>query len=188
MRIAQHRARCFPPLVAGRPRGVILGSMPGVPSLQRQEYYGNPQNAFWRIMAQVYAMPAGTYPQKLNIIRRNHLALWDVMADCLRTGSEDAKIDKRSVALNDFAGFFKKYPSIRYVFLNGGRAAGEFMGKVLPALPSKIQARIVCIHLPSTSPAHARMRPAEKAAVWASALSLVTADAPVSRKRRAAGG
>jgi hypoxanthine-DNA glycosylase len=38
------------PLVSPATRVLILGSFPGVRSLQAQEYYGHPQNQFWRIL------------------------------------------------------------------------------------------------------------------------------------------
>ena len=38
------------PLIDGRSRVVILGSFPSVKSLDKQEYYGNPQNHFWPIV------------------------------------------------------------------------------------------------------------------------------------------
>ena len=41
----------FEPIVGRDPRIVILGSMPGVVSLQAVQYYANPHNAFWAIIA-----------------------------------------------------------------------------------------------------------------------------------------
>ena len=37
----------FPPIVDENCRVLVLGSMPSVVSLERQQYYGHKQNYFW---------------------------------------------------------------------------------------------------------------------------------------------
>ena len=41
----------FPPISSPSAEVLILGSLPGRLSLERGEYYANPQNAFWKILA-----------------------------------------------------------------------------------------------------------------------------------------
>ena len=41
----------FPPISSPSAHVLILGSLPGRLSLERGEYYANPQNAFWKILA-----------------------------------------------------------------------------------------------------------------------------------------
>ena len=43
----------FPPVVDGRTRLLILGSLPGDASLKAGQYYGHPRNAFWRLIGGV---------------------------------------------------------------------------------------------------------------------------------------
>lgn len=162
----RHIARSFPPVTAEHPRGLILGSMPGIKSLEAGQYYAHPQNAFWKILSALYGMPADDYAQRLRIITQNHLALWDVLQYCERTGSLDAAIDNATIQVNDFAGFLTAHTTITHIFLNGAKAAQEFKRRAMPTLPPDIAARLTMTALPSTSPAHAGMRFEEKLGRW----------------------
>ena len=48
----------LPPIIDDRARVLILGNMPSVLSLATQQYYGNPRNAFWRIMGEIFCFDA----------------------------------------------------------------------------------------------------------------------------------
>jgi len=162
----RHQARSFPPVVAENPAALILGSMPGVASLAAGQYYAHPQNAFWKILSSLFAMPADDYAQRLRIITQNRLALWDVLKYCEREGSLDSAIDSASIEVNDFAAFLAQHQNIRHIFLNGGKAAQEFKRRALPDVPPDISARLTITQLPSTSPAHAGMSFADKLKIW----------------------
>ena len=76
-------ARGFPPVHAPGAAVLILGSLPGVRSIEEQQYYAQPQNAFWRIMgAFCGAGPELAYTARLARLTEHGIALWDV----LRTG------------------------------------------------------------------------------------------------------
>ncbi len=47
------------PLVSRETRLVILGSFPGAASLAKQQYYGHPQNQFWRILQAIWPSSPG---------------------------------------------------------------------------------------------------------------------------------
>jgi len=156
----------FPPVAAATAHTLILGSMPGVASLQQQQYYAHPRNAFWRIMAALFSVAAdSSYQQRVEGIVSSELALWDVMKHCRRDGSLDSNIEANSIVANDFATFFQQHPRIKRVFFNGATAEREYLRHVLPTLPTAMQA-ISIRRLPSTSPANAQLSFEQKLAQW----------------------
>lgn len=161
-----HKAKSFAPISTPKSHTLILGSMPGIRSLEAQQYYAHPQNSFWKIMGGLYAMPVDTYQHRVALIRKNGLALWDVLKFCVRRGSLDNRIDNSTIEVNDFAFLLRSRPLIRRVFFNGMKAEQEFKRRVLPALPPEMLARLAFMRLPSTSPAHAGVRPADKMRAW----------------------
>lgn len=157
--------RSFAPIESPAARVLVLGSMPGVMSLRLQQYYGHPQNAFWKIMAALLGFDAAaTYAERAEALIRNKIALWDVLAACVREGSLDSAIDERSIVANDFSAFFRSHPKVQRVCFNGAKAEAVYRKHVLPQLKTK---RVIeYLRLPSTSPAHAGMRLADKLELW----------------------
>jgi hypoxanthine-DNA glycosylase len=160
------RSRGFPPIAATDARVLVLGSLPGQASLAAQQYYAQPQNAFWRIMGVLFeAGPELDYEERAARLRARGVALWDVCKAAVRAGSLDAAIELDSVVPNDFHGFFASHPRIGHVFTNGGTATRLYRRLVLPGLPAAL--RELPLHaLPSTSPAYASLRPAQKLERW----------------------
>jgi len=149
----------FPPVVDANTRVLILGSLPGEASLAVQQYYGNPRNAFWRLMEGVLDTPLAPldYEARLAALLAHGVGLWDVIAEAERPGSLDAAI--RDPAANDLLALVETLPALRVVAFNGGKAA-KLGGKL-------IGERIQTIALPSSSPAHAARTFAQKAEAWA---------------------
>lgn len=164
--VGSHRAESFAPISTLRSHTLILGSMPGIRSLAAEQYYAHPQNVFWQILGDIYGAPVMTYQQRIALIRKNHLALWDVLKFCRRRGSLDNRIDSASIEVNDFDFFLRTRPLIRRVFFNGTKAEQEFKKRVIPALSAAVIARLALKRLPSTSPAHATLRPVDKMKAW----------------------
>jgi len=154
----------FPAVADKTARILILGSMPGRKSLDEQQYYAHPRNAFWPIIGELFGFDAQLpYIERLELLKRNHVALWDVAQHCIRPGSLDTAI--RDAQANDFAAFLSTHPQIRAIFFNGRKAEELFRRLVLPGLADE-QASIERHTLPSTSPAHAGMRFAGKLDAW----------------------
>ncbi|TBL72747.1 DNA-deoxyinosine glycosylase [Paenibacillus thalictri] len=142
----------FPPVADERSRTLVLGSMPGVASLTKRQYYGHPRNHFWPIVYGVFdgGAPSPDYEERLAFAAAHGIALWDVLCECEREGSLDSAI--RSPVANDFNAFLELYPGITRIFFNGSAAAQLFTRHVDLAAPH--QTRLTLEGLPSTSPAH----------------------------------
>jgi hypoxanthine-DNA glycosylase len=165
------KSKCFEPIAQADARVLILGSLPGKISLERNEYYAQPYNAFWRIMGElVGASPDLPYQDRLVCLKHHHIAVWDVCAAGFRAGSLDSAIQLSTVRANDVGTFLRAHAGINLICFNGRKAEEIFVRKVRQQ-PRAIFERIRYASLPSTSPAHAGMPFAQKLAVWRNALS-----------------
>ncbi len=152
----------FPPVSASNAKVLILGSMPGVASLEANQYYAHPRNQFWPVLIRLTGVPEDLdYPARTEFVRGKGIAIWDVLKACIRPGSLDSDISAE--VPNDFPAFFAAHPEIRAVFFNGRKAQSAFKKLVLPDLPDfHVEQNL----LPSTSPAHAGMSFEEKYRAW----------------------
>ena len=140
----------FPAIVDAATRVLVLGSLPGEVSLLRREYYGHPQNQFWRLMGEVTGreLIGLAYPERLDALLAAGVGLWDVIKSAERVGSLDAHI--RSHSPNPLAAFVVGLPALRAIGFNGAKAAA-IGARQLADLAKGPQ----LIFLPSSSPAHA---------------------------------
>ena len=153
--------KSFPALVSPQTRLLILGSFPGATSLKAQQYYGHPQNQFWRILQAIW--PSGaqladivSYQKRSEWLLEKKLGLWDVYAACERQGSLDSNI--RNAVLNDFSGLRLRCPDLQAIAHNGG----ESFRHAKQTRPLGL----AVYKLPSTSPAHASWSFERKLAAW----------------------
>ncbi len=159
--------KSFPPIANPQATILILGSMPGIASLNAQQYYAHPRNGFWPIMADTYKFDlALPYAVRVNALQKTNVAVWDVLKHCDRIGSLDSAIIQDSVEINDFATFFNTHPHIKTLAFNGAVAEKQFVRNKSKLL--EIQDKQF-VRLPSTSPAHT-MPLNEKRAIWQTAL------------------
>lgn len=158
--------RSFAPIAARSARVLILGSMPGVRSLEAVEYYAHPQNAFWSILGTIFEFdPAASYTMRTRILKQRGIGLWDVLRSCDRKGSLDSSIISESVEVNDFASFLTAHSKIEVVLCNGGTAFTKFERLARPGL-ADLGRELRTVKLPSTSPANAGISRARKLVVW----------------------
>jgi len=149
------------PLVSSRTRLLILGSFPGVASLVAQQYYGYPQNHFWKILQAIWPscpMPAGvnSYQKRSEWLLDRGLGVWDVYAACEREGSLDSSI--RQPVVNDFSQLLQQCPALEAIAHNGGESFKHARHTSLLGFP--------VYKVPSTSPANASWSFERKLAAW----------------------
>ena len=154
----------LPPVLDARTRLLVLGSFPSVASLRAQQYYGHPQNQFWKILGTLWSLDLMTLPyvQRIEAAQAHGLGIWDVYAACEREGSLDTAI--RNAALNDFAWVQRECPRLQAVAHNGGESFRHAKHTQALGLP--------VYKLPSTSPANASWSFDQKMAAWAEVLRL----------------
>lgn len=154
------RKRGFPPVADARTQILILGSLPGEISLANAQYYGNPRNAFWRLVSAVTGadLVPLAYPERLDVLLAHHIGLWDVIAEARRDGSLDTRIRERCD--NDLLALAATLPRLHTVAFNGG-TAGRIGRKLLAG--ASVPYRVV--ELPSSSPAHTLAFDAKRA-IW----------------------
>lgn len=143
----QNRISSFPPIIDDYSEIIILGSIPGVKSLEKQQYYGHPQNKFWKIIFELLNEEfTEDYDQRIQILKNHHIALWDVIDSCERKGSLDSEIKNEEA--NRIEELLEDHSNIKAIFCNGGKSyknAQKILGK---------NYKIPVFLLPSTSPLH----------------------------------
>lgn len=140
----------FPPVINSNSRLLILGSMPGVASLQAYQYYGNPRNYLWRILYALFgerSEPDPQYENRLSFALGHGIALWDVIATCERKGSLDCNIKR--VIPNDIPELLRSYPNVETLVCNGTKSFTE-LNNHFGSSP-EVKQRAV-LRMPSTSP------------------------------------
>ncbi|SDX84584.1 DNA-deoxyinosine glycosylase [Flavobacterium degerlachei] len=151
----------FTPFVSSNTETLILGTMPGIASLEKQEYYAHPRNHFWKIIYTLFNnMPISEdFNEKIKFLELNRIGLWDVLQNCERKGSLDIHIKKQTE--NDFDTLFQKYPSINKIIFNGKESHKYFLKKFGQ------KEGITYYVMPSTSPANT-MSFENKLKIWSS--------------------
>jgi hypoxanthine-DNA glycosylase len=135
------------PVYDAESRILILGSFPSVKSREQQFFYGHKQNRFWKVLAGILECPVPQeISEKREMLLKNHIALWDVIASCDITGSSDASIT--DVQPNDLSEILES-ANIQAIYCNGAKAYELYQKYIYPV--NGISAH----KLPSTSPANA---------------------------------
>jgi hypoxanthine-DNA glycosylase len=151
----------FPYFIDSNTEILILGTIPGVMSLEKKEYYAHPRNHFWKIFYTIFdALPIPeNFMKKVELLQSNKIGLWDVLENCERKGSLDIHIKNHKE--NDFMTLFEKFPNISKIIFNGKQSHAFFIKKY-----GQIEGITYSV-MPSTSPANT-MSFENKLKIWLS--------------------
>lgn len=149
--------KCLKPWVDDKTRILIVGTMPGDESIEKQMYYANPQNKFWKYISKILnnSVELKSIEDKKTILYSHDIGLWDALSKCEREGSLDSKI--KNYKPNDFS----KFQSVEYILFNGQKAAKYFEKYNAEYLRKRKSEK-----LPSTSPANASISDDIKFKKW----------------------
>lgn len=125
---------------------LILGTIPSPKSREIGFYYSHPQNRFWKVLADILEVPIPTtISEKKDLLLKNNIALWDVLASCDIVGASDSSI--KNPKPNDILNLVKQ-TQIKQIFVTGKKAEALYNKLCLK------NTKMPCICLPSTSPAN----------------------------------
>ncbi len=138
----------FPIVIDNDSQILILGSIPSVISRKRNFYYMNPTNRFYQILSIIYQenFLDDNVSNKIKLLKKHHIALYDVIEECDIDKSSDSSIRNPKIA--NIIEIINKYP-IKRIFLNGTKAYQLFAKHFDILLP-------MATLLPSTSAANAK--------------------------------
>lgn len=129
---------------------LILGSIPSIKSRELGFYYMHPQNRFWKVMSKVLQEKyPETIEDKKNLLKKNKIALWDVINSCDIENSSDSSIS--NVVFNDISSLLKK-TDIKKIYVTGRKALELYQKYIY------FTTGLEAIYLPSPSPANAILK------------------------------
>ena len=143
----------IPIFIDNNSKVLILGSLPSVKTREVGFYYGHPRNRFFKVLSTIFNVeePISVLDRK-EFLREHNIALYDVIYECDICGSSDSSI--RNPIVIDIKDILTRYPNIKYIGVNGGKAKQLFDRYLLDDVKGF---DVEVFYLPSTSPANARM-------------------------------
>lgn len=149
----------FLPFIDSESKIIILGTFPSEKSLIQQEYYGNKQNQFWKLIYAIYETDFDVnYEKRLLFLKEKKIALWDVFESCERKGSLDSNIIHPET--NDFETLFANYPNLNKIVFSSKNAYSFYRKYVGNNYGKEI------LIMPSTSGLYASMKYQDKLEIW----------------------
>jgi TDG/mug DNA glycosylase family protein len=163
------------PLKCDNPEILILGSFPGIGSLESREYYheDNNKNLIWEVICEIYndypVPQIDEYDKKKALLARHRIVLWDYYEWVIRNAEDSSD---KSICIgqhNDIIDFLKKYPTINKIAINGYGKYDSWGKKLIKAIandPVLKSRNIQVFRLPETSGLNTRYNVEQLAKEW----------------------
>jgi hypoxanthine-DNA glycosylase len=155
----------FKPLIEKDSRILILGTFPSLKSFENNFYYSHPKNQFWPILSNIFNVNANTQSQRIELLKNEKIALWDIVKSCERKNSSDSNL--KNVEVHDLNDLIKNYPNIKAILFTSKKALYFYQ-----KYHKKIN-NIIINYLPSPSTAYASMTQIEKAEIYRNILNSI---------------
>ena len=153
----------FPPIAAADARVLVLGTVPSMASLAKQQYYGHPQNAFWPIMGRLF----GAGPRiavrraEAHVVCSKAWPCGTCCASVIAKAASDTAIEVESESPNDFVPFFRAHPAHSHDLLQrpqGGDGVSPPRAAAGSELDREIRLRAIAVDQPGARRADALRR------------------------------
>ncbi|WP_440953769.1 DNA-deoxyinosine glycosylase [Methanococcoides sp. FTZ1] len=94
-----------------------MGTFPGEKSRNQKQYYADSRNQFWNLMSYVLGIDLKEmeYEDRINILKKHKIGLWDTIESCEIVGSLDKNI------CNPHYNDFSHLSQIKKIVCNGGK-------------------------------------------------------------------
>ena len=161
----------LPPLMCDDPETLIIGTFPGISSLESGEYYHDNTNRIWEVLCKIYndyPVPT-TYEDKKALLARHKIVLWDYYEWVIRNAEDSSDKSICSGQPNDIIDFLKKHPTIKKIVINGYGKYDSWGKKLIKAIandPVLKSRNIQVFRLPETSGLNTRYNVEQLAKEW----------------------
>lgn len=129
------RKKGLSPIIDQDSKILILGTFPSQSSRETKRYYENKNNRFWKVICDFIGITLvpEDYNEKVKLLLKNNIAVWDLIDECETADSKDSSID--NPVFHDLKSFLAEYPSIEFILLNGMTTTQKMYKKHFKDMP-----------------------------------------------------
>jgi hypoxanthine-DNA glycosylase len=160
----------FEPFICDDTEILIVGTFPGISSLNEKKYYNSNSNSFWKIIAYMLKIKdiPNNYLEKIELLKKLKIGIWDVFSEAERKNPTSLDSDLIGSTVNDFDSFLTNNKKIKIIAFNGQNAEKLFNRH----FQLKNKDNFIFITLPSSSNVNTSISFERKCEEWKKNLNL----------------